>query len=46
VLGGKRSGIRTILVRPIHRREFVGTRISRLFEGFLIAHFRRRGRLP
>ncbi|BCW98008.1 MAG: haloacid dehalogenase [Armatimonadota bacterium] len=46
ILGGRRSGIHTILVRPMHRREFIGTKVSRLFERFLMGHFRRRGRLP
>lgn len=46
ILGGKRSGIHTILVRPIHRREFIGTKVSRLVERFLMGHFRKRGRLP
>ncbi len=46
ILGGKRSGIRAIMVRPIHRREFFGTRVSRVFEGILIRRFRRKGHLP
>lgn len=32
VLGGNRSGLYTILVAPIHRREFVGTRLVRVAE--------------
>ena len=43
VLGGNRLGIYTILVRPMHRREFFGTKISRFFEFFLMRLFRKRG---
>lgn len=43
VLGGNRLGIYTILVRPMHRREFFGTKISRFFEFFLMRSFRKRG---
>ncbi len=32
VLGGNRSGVRTILVEPIGRHEFIGTRLLRLAE--------------
>lgn len=45
VLGGKRSGIHTIMVSPIHRREFAGTKISRVFEGMLLRWFERSGLL-
>jgi hypothetical protein len=34
VLGGNRLGCFTVLVRPLGRREFVGTRITRLVETF------------
>ncbi len=40
VLGANRLGIRTIMVRPLARREFVGTKVSRLIEGFLLRWFR------
>jgi HAD superfamily phosphatase (TIGR01668 family) len=32
VLGGKRAGIFTVLLEPIHKREFVYTRCVRIFE--------------
>lgn len=43
ILGGNRLGIYTILVRPMHRREFFGTKISRFFEFLLMKSFRKRG---
>ncbi len=43
VFGGNRLGLYTIMVRPMARREFVGTKISRAFERLLLAWFRRRG---
>ncbi|MCL5283941.1 MAG: YqeG family HAD IIIA-type phosphatase [Armatimonadetes bacterium] len=43
VWGGNRSGIYTIMVEPIARREFIGTKISRVAERLLLAWFRRRG---
>ncbi|MHB1458487.1 MAG: YqeG family HAD IIIA-type phosphatase [Armatimonadota bacterium] len=43
VFGGNRLGIYTILVRPMYRREFFGTKISRFFEFFLMKTFRKRG---
>lgn len=46
VLGGKRSGMHTIMVRPIHHREFVGTKVSRVFERILLWWFRRHGLMP
>ncbi len=36
VWGGNRAGMYTILVTPMHPREFVGTKISRLVEMFLL----------
>lgn len=36
ILGGNRLGLYTILVRPLSRREFFGTRISRLFERIIL----------
>ena len=32
VLGGNRAGMRTILVKPVHHHEFIGTKLSRLVE--------------
>jgi HAD superfamily phosphatase (TIGR01668 family) len=46
VLGGKRLGLHTILVRPVARREFVGTRAMRLLEGLWLGLLRRRGIFP
>ncbi|MCC6485010.1 MAG: YqeG family HAD IIIA-type phosphatase [Armatimonadetes bacterium] len=46
VLGGKRSGIHTVMVKPIHRREFIGTRISRMVERYLISLFEKHGLWP
>ena len=43
VLGGNRTGLLTILVRPIDKREFFGTRISRAVERLLFRLLRRRG---
>lgn len=43
VLGGNRLGLYTILVRPLHRKEFIGTKVSRLFERVLIGLLERRG---
>jgi len=45
VLGGRRMGMYTILVKPMARREFVGTKVSRLFERGLLAYLRRCGML-
>lgn len=41
VLGGNRAGLFTILVVPIARREFAGTKISRLFEYFVLRKLKR-----
>lgn len=46
VLGGNRMGLYTILVRPVCPREFVGTRIVRRVERWVLGYLRRRGRLP
>lgn len=45
VLGGNRLGALTVLVRPMHRREFFGTKISRLFERVILRLLDRRGML-
>lgn len=45
VLGGNRAGVYTVLVRPMARREFIGTKVSRAAENALLALFRRRGYL-
>lgn len=36
ILGGNRLGIYTILVRPLSRREFFGTKVSRVFERLIL----------
>lgn len=41
ILGGNLCGMYTILVRPMHRREFVGTKLSRLVEKGIFALLRR-----
>jgi hypothetical protein len=45
ILGGNRLGLLTVLVRPLHRREFVGTKVTRLFEKAILAWLSRRGML-
>ncbi|HOK53479.1 MAG TPA: YqeG family HAD IIIA-type phosphatase [Armatimonadota bacterium] len=45
VLGGNRLLLFTILVQPMHRREFIGTKVSRIFEKPVLAMLRRRGLL-
>ena len=43
ILGGNRLGAHTILVRPLHRREFIGTKVSRLAEKLVLRMLERRG---
>jgi uncharacterized protein len=43
VLGGNRLSLLTILVKPMHQREFFGTKISRFFEKFVLAALVRKG---
>ncbi len=44
ILGGNRAGVYTIMVQPIHRREFIYTRfVSRPPERILLRFFRKRG---
>ena len=45
VCGGNLMGIYTILVKPMHRTEFLGTKLSRLVEWGILALLRRRGEL-
>src|SRR5579872_4862385 len=45
VLGGNRLGLYTVMVRPLAKREFVGTKISRAAERVFLMWFRRRGHL-
>ncbi|MEO0248304.1 MAG: YqeG family HAD IIIA-type phosphatase [candidate division WOR-3 bacterium] len=39
IWGGNRAGLYTIWVRPMHSHEFIGTKISRLIEGWLSKRF-------
>lgn len=43
ILGGNRLGLYTVLVKPIARREFIGTKISRLFERIVLRAMLHRG---
>lgn len=45
VLGGNRAGLFTILVVPISRREFIGTKLARGIEGKILKYFIKKGRL-
>ncbi|MCS6829490.1 MAG: YqeG family HAD IIIA-type phosphatase [Armatimonadota bacterium] len=45
VWGGNRMGMRTILVLPMARREFIGTKVSRLLERILLWAYQRTGAL-
>jgi hypothetical protein len=42
ILGGNRAGLYTILVTPIARREFMGTKISRTMEYFVLRRLKKR----
>lgn len=42
IWGGRRSGMLTILVNPMHSYEFIGTKLSRLVERAIISTLRRR----
>ncbi len=43
VFGAKRLGLFSILVEPVARREFIGTRLVRRLEALWLEHLRRRG---
>ena len=45
VLGGNRAGLYTVLVSPLHPREFIGTKFSRVVERILLFWLRRKGLL-
>lgn len=45
VLGGNRMGMYTILVTPISKKEFVGTKIIRLLEKFILLKMMKKGKL-
>jgi predicted HAD superfamily phosphohydrolase YqeG len=38
-------GVYTVMVRPIARREFLGTKVSRMAEKVLLAWFRKKGHI-
>jgi len=42
ILGGNRAGLFTILVAPLNRKEFLGTKISRSFEYFLLRRLKKK----
>lgn len=41
IMGGNRAGLFTILVEPIARREFIGTKISRALEYFVLKQIKK-----
>ena len=43
ILGGNRAGLMTILVVPLSNREFIGTRLVRKVEEFVIRRLKKRG---
>jgi HAD superfamily phosphatase (TIGR01668 family) len=45
IWGGNRLGIYTIMVRPMARKEFLGTKISRAVEYVLLSWFRKKGHI-
>jgi uncharacterized protein len=45
ILGGNLACMYTVLVRPMHPREFIGTKVSRLFERWILSLLRKRGKL-
>jgi uncharacterized protein len=46
VLGARRAGCFAVLVKPLSPRDFVGTRLLRWPESWVIRHLRRRGIWP
>lgn len=45
ILGGNRAGLFTVLVVPIAKREFIGTKVSRCMEFFVLHRLRRKFKL-
>ncbi len=45
VLGGNRLGLHTFMVRPMARREFLGTKLSRVAERAILKWLRARNPL-
>lgn len=46
ILGGNRLGLYTIWVEPVSRREFIGTRFTRVLEALTVKVLTARGVLP
>ncbi|BCJ88554.1 hypothetical protein skT53_35390 [Effusibacillus dendaii] len=46
VLGGNRMGLYTILVIPLAEKEFIGTKLLRAMERFVLKDLHRRGMVP
>lgn len=42
ILGGNRLGVLTILVMPIQKKEFFGTKLTRFFEGIILRELQKR----
>ena len=42
ILGGNRSGLYTILVKPLAKKEFYGTKLSRAMEFFILHRYNRK----
>lgn len=45
MLGGNLAGMYTVLVKPMHHREFIGTKLSRVIEWFILRRLGKDGRL-
>jgi len=43
ILGGNRLRVLTVLVKPMHKREFIGTKFSRMFERLVMAWLFKKG---
>lgn len=46
ILGGNALGLRTVLVRPVGDREFIGTRVVRRIERAVLGYLKGRGFIP
>ncbi len=42
ILGGNRAGLYTILVKPLNKKEYFGTKLSRSLEFFILPFIKRR----
>jgi HAD superfamily phosphatase (TIGR01668 family) len=45
IIGGNAAGMLTVLVKPMHPKEFLGTKLSRVLESAILALLRARGEL-